>query len=376
MPNDVSLIRDPNSLDFSFVPSSLPARESELEILRNIIVEPLRNGVSSTIIIYGPSGTGKTVTAKYLMRSDPKITTIYENALSFGNLKTLLVDVLLKIGKIVPNKGISYPNIFRLLKSQIQGTGGKMLIVVDEASGIMKKDPDGFYNLIRAEELYGAKLSCILISIDDPTLYLTGKHRLAFGVFSSIKFKPYSQRELELIVRDRARIALRSGSYPDTIISEISLIASRFGSARVAIELLQKSAYMAQSTGSDAISSEDVRSAQALINPYITESKLSDLNTDELIVLMAICRNLFDSPETDIPGTYRTAMMITETHDHDPIDIQKIYRVVSKLESVGIIDARISGRGDSRGVGKYIFISDIPVKVLFDKIEEMISRSG
>lgn len=371
----MSVIRDPSSLDFSFVPSTLPARESELEILRNIILEPLKNGVSSTIMVYGQSGTGKTVTAKYLLRMEPKITTVYENALSFGNLKTLLIDVLLKTGKIVPDKGISYQQIFRLLKSQIQETGGRMLIVIDEASGIMKTDPEGFYNLIRAEELYSAKLSCILISIEDPTIYLTGKQRRAFGVFSSIKFKPYSMRELELIVGERAKVSLRSGSFTDSIISEIAMIASKFGSARVAIELLQKSAYMAQADGSETIASEDVRSAQALINPYITESKLSDLNADELVVLMAICRNLFDNPETDISTTHKTAMMISETHDFEVLDMQKIYRVISKLESVGMIDSRISGRGDRKGVSKSIFVSDIPVKVLYDKIEEMIGRA-
>jgi cell division control protein 6 len=369
------IVKNAASLDFSFVPGNLPAREAELEMLRNIIMEPLKSGVSSTIIIYGPSGTGKTVTAKYLLRSDPKIITVYENALSFGSLKSLLVDVLLKMGKVVQDKGVTYQQIFRILKGHISQSDGKMLVVIDEASGIMKSDPEGFYNLIRAEELYSAKLSCILISIDDPTTYLTGKQRRAFGVFSSIRFMPYSEAELEMIVDDRARTSLHSGSYTQNIISEIALIASRFGSARVAIELLQKSAYIAQSNGTDTITPEDVRSAKALINPYVTESKLSDLNTDELIVLMAICRNLFDNPETDISSTYSTARIIAETHDYDVPDLQKIYRVTSKLESVGMIDSRISGKGDRKGVSKSIFVNDIPVKVLFEKIDDMISKA-
>ena len=62
------IVKNAASLDFSFVHGNLPAREAELEMLRNIVMEPLKSGVSSTIIIYGPSGTGKTVTAKYLLR--------------------------------------------------------------------------------------------------------------------------------------------------------------------------------------------------------------------------------------------------------------------------------------------------------------------
>ena len=58
----------------------------------------------------------------------------------------------------------------------------------------------------------------------------------------------------------------------------------------------------------------------------------------------------------------------------DDIDSQKLYRIVKKLEILGLVDSRIAGMGDRKGVSKIIGISDVPVGVLSEKIEHILNH--
>ena len=368
------IIKNAEPLDFSYLPKKLPFRENEIQKISETIIEPLKNGTCSNLMIYGDSGTGKTATIKYLIRAEKGVEIIYENALSYGNLKTLLLDVLQKLGKIVPNKGISYQQIFRNLKSISESKKKRIVLVIDEASNVMKGDYEGIYNLFRVHELYSAYISSIFVSVENPAIFINDRDRRTLGIFSSLMFPRYRREELLQIIGDRASSALHDKTFDPGILSYISDIAVQFGSARVAIELLQKAAYIAEYRKSHMIESEDVRAAKSLINPYITESKLGELDYDHLIVLLGICRCLSDSTDTQIPCISKEVRFITEQYEMDDIDSQKLYRIVKKLEILGLVDSRIAGMGDRKGVSKIIGISDVPVGVLSEKIEHILNH--
>ncbi|EQD58903.1 cell division control protein 6 related protein, partial [mine drainage metagenome] len=167
-----------------------------------------------------------------------------------------------------------------------------ILLIIDECANAVRKDPDGLYNILRAGELYGVTLGVILISVDDPLIYMSERERKTLGLFSGIKFPKYSENELYSILMQRVSLSLNDNTFTDENIQYISEISSAFGSARVAIELLQKSAYSAEYRGSDRISNDDIRAAKSMINPYLTESKLSELEKDDLLVLLTICDSL------------------------------------------------------------------------------------
>lgn len=370
------IVREPEPLDFSYIPPILHFREKELRMINEIIVEPLRSGICSNMIIFGDSGTGKTASIKSLMRDTKGPLIIYENALSFGSLKLLLIDVIQKLGKIIPGRGLTYKQIFKTIKNLLDNRDKRVILVIDEASNIMRTDTDGFYNLFRSHELYSAYISTIAIAIENPIIYMGERDRKSLGVFSSMRFPKYSGKELYRIIGDRSEKALMMGSYSPDILSYISEIAEQFGSARVAIELLQKSAYIAEYRRSDVIESEDVRAAKSLINPYITESKLAELDKDELLVLLAICRCLYDENTTQIPCISQEVGVLSEQLRIGEFDTFKIYKIIKKLEVVGFVDSKIEGRGARQGVGKIVGISDVPVKILSEKIENILGHTG
>ena len=155
------IVVNPAPLDTSYVPEKLFFRDDKIAVIQSSVLDPSSSGISNNIIIHGDSGTGKTSTVKFLMRDNKSI--IYENALSFKNIKSMLEHVLSRLGKPVSYRGLSFPDIFSALNSIISFRGSTVL-VIDEATALLKSDTDGLYNLFRASEIYGTKLSSILIS--------------------------------------------------------------------------------------------------------------------------------------------------------------------------------------------------------------------
>ncbi|EQD57130.1 cell division control protein 6 related protein, partial [mine drainage metagenome] len=184
---------------------------------------------------------------KHVERKYKQIEILYENAISAGNFKNILISALRSMGKVVPERGTSFSQIFKNIS--LSQSKKSILLIIDECANAVRKDPDGLYNILRAGELYGVTLGVILISVDDPLIYMSERERKTLGLFSGIKFPKYSENELYSILMQRVSLSLNDNTFTDENIQYISEISSAFGSARVAIELLQKSAYSAEYRG-------------------------------------------------------------------------------------------------------------------------------
>ena len=369
------IVRNPDPLDFSYVPQKLRFRDLQIEGIRKMMLEPLRAGISTNLVAFGDSGTGKTSTMRFLAREEGGFIFAYENALSFSSFKMLLLDVMERVGRISAARNLSFPDIFRFISRIASEKNRKVVVIVDEATNLIKFERDGLYNLLRASEIYGAPISTILVSMEDPSIYMNERDRKSLGVFSTILFNRYSEEELIRIVEERSRIALSAGSLPDDVLMYLGHIAQPFGSARVAIELLQKSVYVCQYRSGDAVSTEDVRAAQSMINPYVTESKLTELDSLDLAVLLSICHCLRDEASTSMGCILEEVKLVAEQFSVHVGESTSVYRAVKRLENLGIVEGRIVGRGDRQGVNKLIGINDVPVSVLQEKIESLISRN-
>lgn len=368
------IIKNPDPLDFSYVPQKIRFREKQIENIQRIMLEPLKAGISSNLLAFGDSGTGKTSTMRYLSREEKKFIMVYQNALSFGSLRALVLDSLVRMGRVSGTNNLSFPDIFRAMKKVSDEKGRNVVIIVDEATNLIKFDRDGIYNLLRANEVYGTPVSSILVSMEDPTIYMTERDKKSLGVFSTIHFNRYSQDELFEILMERARSALEQGTYEDSSLEYISEVAKPFGSARVAIELLQKSAYVCQYRNGERLESEDIRAASSMINPYVTESKLGELEQEELAVLLSVCRCLKDEASTDMSCVIRESKVVAEQYSLEIGNDSTVYRIIKRLENIGIVEGRVVGRGDRKGVAKMVGINDVPVGVLEEKVMEMFRR--
>ncbi|MGP6220711.1 Cdc6/Cdc18 family protein [Caldiplasma sukawensis] len=368
------MIRYREGLDFSYVPEKLKFRETQINIVENLLIQPALSGINNNISFYGISGTGKTVTARYLMKNfHQNMFFLYENGASFSTIKSLLIHLLEKNGMVI-YKSSQFPEIFNGLIRLEEKTRKPQTIIIDEATNLMKFDRDGIYNLLRSHEMYGAHISVICITMEDPALFLTQRERNSLGLFSILNFPKYTTDEIFEILKDRASLCLSERSYDDDTLHYISEVSSTFGSARVAIELLQKSAFIARGRGSDFIETEDVRTAQSTISPYITESKLAGLSFEELVILLTVARSLENSSYVEFMKVVSSYRSFAELYGIKEVSERTVYRIVSKLENLGILESRVMGKGYRKGVEKVLAINDVPTSVLAEKIESILSK--
>ncbi len=371
----MTIIRNPEVLDPSYIPPNLPFRDNEIRRINEIVLNPLEDGVSSALFVFGQPGVGKTTTVRYSCQREGRFAYFYFNALSHPTVRSILVEILSKIRKSTAVKP-SITEIFRQISRWQTESGKGLVVVIDEASNVIRNDITGLQMLLRSSETYSLRMSTIMISVDDPTTLIRRGKKMSPLPLSTLRFSKYSSDELYQIAKLRAIDSLYDGTYTDEILQLISVVASGYGSARLAIELLQKAAYIADYVSSNVIRSDDVRAANAMVNPYITESKLVQLNTEELIVLLAVCKCLSRSTRTEIPCIVMNSEVIMETRSKITPSKSMIYRSLRKLEDIGILEGRIEGRGNKKGVSKEIMLNDTPINVLEEKIEKILDHIG
>src|SRR5947208_3389617 len=82
-----------------------------------------------------------------------------------------------------------------------------------------------------------------------------------------VKFPRYDRTELEDIVQGRVALAMHPGTVDDDLIDLIADIASEFGDARYAIELLEKAGMLADEERAEEVAAEHVRGAKSHVHP-------------------------------------------------------------------------------------------------------------
>src|SRR6267143_1904444 len=192
------------------------------------------------------------------------------------------------------------------------------IVILDEVDALLKKSgADLIYSFARiAEEGTNTKgnISMILISQRPNALeFMDAAAKSTFRPTHVVEFARYDRGELEDIVQGRVALAMHPGTVDDDLVGLIADIASEFGDARYAIELLEKAGMLADEERADEVAAEHVRGAKA--------------------------------------------------HVH-PIDVE---------ERLGLVDTKLSGKGE---VGKTTLISlpEIPAKVLADNLERSLKR--
>lgn len=368
------IFRNEEMLNLSYVPENLLFRGDQLETIRNVIIDPLRHGITGTAVIFGEPGTGKTAIAKYTQRITSDLDYVYRNALSYGSLTSLMRDVLASFMRYDPASAFTLSDLMKMLASAEEKRGRSLLLVIDESTNLLRHDQTGIYNIMRASEIYPMKLSAILVSLDNPEIIFRKKHVRSLANYVPIRLRLYTKDELYAIIEDRATKALVANSFSEDTLELIADMAAQLGSARVAIELLQKSASIAQGNLNESISAEDVRSAKALINPYFTESKLGELSEDELSVLLASCYVLRKNTVASIADAFTESSVVRESYGMAAVEKQRFYAMIRRLEDSGLLDSRKEGRGDKGGVEKVIMINDVPLEPLAKKIEAMLEH--
>lgn len=383
-PRGKSVFKNYKALDFDFVPKELPHRDLQLKRLFTIFGPIVDSNISQNAFITGPTGTGKTVLSKKfcmdfqdLARKGGKnVQFVLVNCRQRNSENSVMLRILTHFQPYFPDRGFSITEMMESLRKELEKEKAHLIVVLDEVDVLLKKakSSDIIYHFSRFnEEGIEAKklLSLILVSQKNVMDMLDSPSLSTFKRGNIVKLGKYSRDELMAIVEQRIELAFHPDAVDLGVNELISDIASEWGDARYAIELLEKSGMLADENKEQLVSPENVRAAKAETYSTITESKLADLDKNRKLILIAISRSLKKKVYATTGDAEKMYALVCEEFDEKKLGHTQFWKYLKELDDIGIIQAKKSSKG-LVGTTTLISLPDIPAKVLEEKLTEMI----
>ncbi len=381
-----NIIKDQEKLSFDFVPEELPNREEEMQKLFGLYRGIVSSNVSQNVLIYGPVGTGKTVTAKrfcmdfedWAKDRDQNIDSVFVNCRKRKNNSSAMWKIVHHFDRGFPDRGFSVEEMMKIVKEKIEENNLHLLVVLDEVDPLIQKEgSDLIYLLSRFDEEQlspEGNISIILVSQKNVFELLEDSARSSFKRSNRIRFPRYTSEDLFPILKNRVEGAFYPGSIDDGKIHLVSDIAGKGGDgngdARFGIELLEKSALIAEMDGRNEILTEDIRSAKGEIDPYFTESRLKNLNQQEKLILLASTRKLKEQPYTVTGEVEELYKILCEEYDVKKLGHTQFWKYLKSLSNEGLIGTKTVSNNSGRTTK--VSISDITADKLEKKLEKLL----
>jgi cell division control protein 6 len=347
----------------TYMPNVLPHREKEINELATILVPALRGETPSNIFIYGKTGTGKTIVTKFvggeLLKKGEEmgkhVNFVYINCEVVDTQYRLLQNIanhfINEWSERIPFTGWPTDEVFAKLIQMIDKNKGVNVIILDEVDKL--KGDEALYNLSRINSnLNYAKVSIVGLSNDLKfTEFLDPRVKSSLGE-ENIIFPPYDAAELQDILNQRAEIALKPDCLDDDVVPLCAALAAQeHGDARRALDLLRMSAELAERQGISRVSKKFVRLAQNKIETDRVTEVIRTLPAHSKLILLAIVlQQQHDSQKGTVsPSTtgevYDIYIDLCKKSRNDPLTQRRVADLISELDMLGIITARVISKG-------------------------------
>jgi len=331
-------------------------------------------------------GTGKTVLTKKfcdtlvgISRKQGKIIEyVHMNCRKRSSEGLVLLGILSHFESRFPDRGFSVQEMLQILRTHLQRKDAQLLLVLDEVDALIKKSGSNLiYSLTRFSDeaaKSGNPVSIIMISQKGVFSELDEATLSTFKRSNTLVLDSYARDELYDIVQQRVGLAF----HPNTVLGEsidlIADIASEFGDARFAIELLWKAGMYADEKHVKQVVPEHVRAMKAETYSTVTETKLKNLGKHHLITLLSIAKRLQkDGTAYASTGEVEKTYSITcEEYDEEPRAHTMFWNYLNEIEQAGFIILKPSGKGQL-GTTQLISLPDIPAEVLREKLEHLLA---
>ena len=326
------IIRNREVLDENYLPEALIHRDGQFQIIAKAIEPILHGRKAKNVLIYGPSGAGKTTTARFFLEKAKEETmarcayvNCWENYRSFDVLQALFEDLSIPIafGRVSTRD-----LIFKLHRL---ASLNPFILVLDEIDQLEEKRI--LYSIANLP------IALILITNNDRALLrLDERIKARVSPLERVHFPLYKARELADILESRAH----HGLYPwKANMGQIRRIAFHCsGNAHLAIIALRLAAERAEEENCDRILDRHIDYALDKA-PRIPRTKSSENLNEHQKILVEIVKRCKRISGRDLHLSYKEE---AKKKDLIPYSERTVRWHMEKLERYGFIKSQGYGR--------------------------------
>lgn len=354
------IFKDKQILQANYIPEQIVHRDEQLAAVAQIIAPCLRNEKPSNIFIYGKTGTGKTLTIKYISNQLKKVISEKEKNVKiiYINCKLkkvadteyrLIAQLIKEFGKTMPATGLPTDEIYSTFYQILDQEEQSVILILDEIDQLIGRAGDELlYNLTRINsELKKAQISIIGISND-----ISFTDNLDPRIKSSLSeeeiiFPPYNAVQLQEILRARSIKAFYPGAIEEGLIEKCAAYAAReHGDARRALELLRVASELAERDNSPKVQIKYLDEAEAKIEKdRVLEIIMMQPKQYQAIVYSIIQTCEKQKAQIFTGEVYEVYQELCRHVSLRPLTQRRVSDVIGELDMLGIIQAKVISKG-------------------------------
>lgn len=335
---------------------ALDVRDTEIRDLSSHFAPMFRGDHPVHLSLYGKTGTGKTVTMLYFLNMlhsicrKKKIDMMYIH-LDLSTPKPcfrVLNDLACYLDASKRyKKGISLDELMGKIEEKMKDYQGYFIIFVDEVDHV-RRDLDSFLKFLvkRLPQTGSSKLVLVFSSNKLNWQENIDPRIKSFLKINELFFKPYNAHDLKQILLLRIQKALNQKMIEQGVLEKIAAVSSRtHGDARKAVELLSKSALIAEREGT-------------MVTMDLVDRALDDIEKDKYVAMIKSSPKQLQAALYAIIAMSSKAKKTLYTGDAyggykafcDKIHLRPLTQrafsdMVSELDMYGFIQARLHSHG-------------------------------
>jgi len=354
--NTIKIFKNKDVLTDKHVPENIPHREEQVKQIGMILAPAIRGDKTSNMFIYGSTGTGKSVTVRYitqeLERMSENVKILYVNCKMKRVSDTeyrLLAELSRMLGQPIPPTGLPTDEVYRLFFNVLNSQNKSIILVLDEIDAMVKKVGDDIlYTLTRLnQDMKDTRISIVGISNDTSfTDKLDPRVKSSLSE-EEIVFHPYDARQLTKILNERAEHAFVDSVVEQAVITKCAALAAQeHGDARRALDLLRIAGELAERSSSNKVSTEFVDSAEEKLDfDRIVDVVKAQPRQSQAVVASII--KLVESGRKNIQtgDIFVLYEKICQARGLKTLTQRRLSDLIAELDMLGIINAQVISKG-------------------------------
>ena len=332
-------------------------REKQVATVVNHLASILVGRHPQSLLVYGPTGSGKTVTMIHVLSSLQRVANhkgvklrysyvdITQPKSVFGAFNELAISLDSRVKRY--KKGIPVDYMQSMIIEAMEKLDGFLCLLIDEVDNI-KPRPDDL--LVFLSKTLPRRVPCRLVIIM-LTNRLDWERGLDPRIMSCLKkndilFDPYNAIDLLEILKLRVSKALDASKVDAAALRKIAAYASKeTGDARKAVELLVKAVRVAEES-SGQLTEREVDLAEERIELDKSEELIQSLATQQYLALLA-CYGSFEGGVRKISTgeAYEVYRRICERESTSALSQRRFSDIIGFLDLYGLVNARVVTKG-------------------------------